>query len=65
MLSTPGNHPLPVVIYLDNIALYGNTQEQLLEDMLEATKRLSAANFMLNLHKSQLVQSAAQVLRNF
>ena len=29
---------------------------------LEAVKRLTTAGFMLNLHKSQLVQAAAQVL---
>ena len=55
----PDDCPLPVVIYLDNIAMYGDTQEEALEDMLEAVKRLAAAGFMLNLHKSQLVQAAA------
>ena len=42
--------------------MYGDTQEQVLEDMLEAVKQLAAAGFMLNLRKSQLVQAAAQVL---
>ena len=56
------DRPLPVVIYLDNIAVYGDTQEQVLEDTLEVVKRLAAASFMLNLHKSQLVQAVAQVL---
>ena len=32
--------------------------------MLEAIKQLTAASFMLNLHKSQLVQAMAQVLRH-
>ena len=54
--------PLPVVIYLDDIAMYGDTQEQVLEDMLEAVKRLAATGFMLNLCKSQLVQAVVQVL---
>ena len=57
-----GDHPLPIVVYLDDIAMYGDTQEQVLEDTLEAIKWLAAAGFMLNLHKSQLVQAAAQVL---
>ena len=35
--------------------MYGDTQEQVLEDTLEAIKWLSAASFMLNLYKSQLV----------
>ena len=42
--------------------MYGDTQEEVLEDTLEAVKRLAATGFMLNLHKSQLVQAAAQVL---
>ena len=60
----PGDHPLPIVVYLDGIAVYEDTQEQVLEDTLEAVKRLTATGFMLNLHKSQLVQAAAQVLRH-
>ena len=54
-----GNHPLSVVIYLDDIAVYGDTQKQMLEDMLEAIKQLATSGFMLNLHKNQLVQAAA------
>ena len=50
-----GNHPLPIVVYLDNIDIYGDTLEQVLEDMLEAIKWLTAARFMLNLHKSHLI----------
>ena len=34
----PDDHPLPLVIYLDDIAMYGDTQEDMLEDMLEAVK---------------------------
>ena len=46
---------LPVVIYLDDKAMYEDTQEQVLEDMLEAIKQLTTAGFMLNLCKSKLV----------
>ena len=53
---------MPVVIYLDDIAIYKDTLEEVLEDMLEAVKWLAAAGFMFNLHKSQLVQATAQVL---
>ena len=56
------DRPLPVVIYLDNIAVYRDTQEEVLEDMLKAVKRLAGTGFMLNLYKSQLVQAAVQVL---
>ena len=52
-------HPLPIVVYLDDITIYGDTQEQVLEDTLEAIKWHTAANFMLTLHKSRLVQAAA------
>ena len=31
----------------------------MLEDTLEAVKQLTAVGFMLNLHKSQLVQATA------
>ena len=36
----PGDHPLPIVVYLDGIAMYRYTQEQLLEDILEPIKCL-------------------------
>ena len=42
--------------------MYGDTQEEVLEDMLEAVKQLAATGFIPNLHKSQLIQAAAQVL---
>ena len=58
----PGNHPLPVVVYLDNIAVYGDTKEQVVEDTLEIIKQLTTASFMLNLCKSHLVQAMVQVL---
>ena len=60
--SGPDNSSLPIVVYLDNIAMYRDTQEEVLEDMLEAVKQLTVAGFIFNLHKSQLVQAAAQVL---
>ena len=56
------DRPLPVVIYLDDIAVYGDTQEEVLEDTLEAVKQLAAAGFILILHKSQLVQAADRFL---
>ena len=47
-----GDCPLPVVIYLDDIAIYEDTQEQVLEKILEATKQFDTASFMLSLHNS-------------
>ena len=49
-----GDCPLPIVIYLDDIAIYGDTQEQVLEDMLEAIKWLTAASFMVDLHSKSV-----------
>jgi hypothetical protein len=57
-----GARPLPVVVYLDDIAVFGDDQEQVLEDTLEAVRRLTEAGFMINLTKSQLVESTAKVL---
>ena len=51
----PGDPPLPVVVYLDDIAMYGDTQKWVLKDTLEAIKELAMSRFMLNLHKNQLV----------
>ena len=53
--GTQFDHPLPIVIYLDDIAMYGDTQEQMLEDMFVSIKLLTAAGSILNLHKSQMV----------
>ena len=53
--GTTGDHPLPVVVYLDDIAMYGDNQEHVLEDILKAIKQLAAAGFMLNLFKNHLV----------
>ena len=58
----PDARPIPVVVYLDDIAVFGDDQEQVLEDTLEAVRRLTEAGFMINLTKSQLVKSTAKVL---
>ena len=62
MCGVPGSCPLLIVIYLDDIAMYGDTKGQGLEDKLEAIKWLATAGFMLSLCKSQLVQALVQVL---
>ena len=51
-----------MVIYLDDIAIFCDNQDQLLQDTQEAMKRLASFGFMLNLKKSQLVQQGARVL---
>ncbi len=62
MRGNPGDRALPVVVYLDDIAVHGDDREQVLEDTLEAIRRLAAAGFMINLKKSQLVESSVKVL---
>lgn len=52
----PGDRLLPVVVYLDDITVYGDSVEQVLKDTAEAMKRLAAAGFMINLKKSHLVE---------
>ena len=47
LCSDPSSFPLPLVIYLYNIAMYGDIQGQVLDDMLEAIKQLVLASFML------------------
>ena len=51
-----------MVVYLDDIAVFGDNQERVLEDTLEAIQRLTRAGFMINLTKSQLVEDTAKVL---
>ena len=41
--------------------MYGDTQERVLEDMLEAIKQLTVASFIFNLYKSQMVKAVAQL----
>ena len=48
----PSERQLPVVVYLDDIAVFEDDQDQVLEDTLEAVRRLTAAGFMINLKKS-------------
>ena len=45
-----------MVVYLDDITVYGDSVEQVLKDTAEAMKRLAAAGFMINLKKSHLVE---------
>ena len=48
----PAERQLPTVVFFDDIAVFGDEQDQVLEDTLEAVRRLTAAGFMINLKKS-------------
>ena len=54
MLLDPHKPSLPCVVYLDDIAIFGETQEEVLKHTVEAMKRLAEAGFMINLKKSTL-----------
>ena len=62
LAGDPGERKLPVVVYLDDIAVFGDDRQQVLDDTLEAVRRLTRAGFMINLSKSQLVERSAKIL---
>ena len=47
--SEPGKKELPVMVYLDNIADFGDSIEKVLGVTSEAMQRLAKAGFMINL----------------
>ena len=57
-----GGEELPELVYLDNIAAFGDSVEEVLRVISEAMKRLARAGFMINLRKIHLVQTKAKVL---
>ena len=58
----PGEKELPVLVYLDDIAVFGDSVGEVLRVTSEALKRLVKLGFMINLRKSHLVQAKAKVL---
>ena len=58
----PGEEELPVLVYLDDIAVFVDNVEEVLRVTSEAMKRLARAGFMINLRKSHLVQTKAKEL---
>ena len=57
-----GERPLRAVVYLDDIAVFIENQEQVMADTLETVRRLSCAGFMINVRKSQLAYDQDKVL---
>ena len=47
-----GQDQLPCRIYIDDIVLFGDDLDQLLDNSIKAIQRLAAAGFMVNLRKS-------------
>ena len=48
-MQPEGARRLPVVVYLDDIAVYGDDKAQLMTNTAEAIKRLATFDFMMNL----------------
>ena len=58
----PGEKELPVLVHLDDIAVFRDSVEEVLRVTSEAMKTLARAGFVINLRKSHLVQTKAKVL---
>ena len=58
----PEEEKLLVLIYLDDIAVFGDSIEEVCRVTYKATKRLAKAGCMINLRKSHLVHTKAKVL---
>lgn len=52
---------LPIVVYLDDIAAFGDLREQVLVDTINVFKKLTAVGFMMNVEKSQLAQTSVKI----
>ena len=48
----PGEEELPVLVYLDDIAVFGDSVEEILRVTSEAMKRLAKAGFMITSGKA-------------
>ncbi len=53
---------LPLTVYLDDIAVYGDDPDEVLDNTAEAMNRLAQAGFMINLKKSHLCQETLKIL---
>lgn len=62
VVTAGGTDQLPLIIYLDDVIIFGDDMDQLLQHAETAMKRLAAAGFMLNLRKSHIGVSQAKVL---
>ena len=47
-----GTDHLPLMIYLDDVIIFGDDMDELLSNTLKVMERLAKAGFMLNLRKS-------------
>ena len=58
----PGEEELPILVYLEDIAIFGDSIEEVLRVISEVMKRLARVGFMINVRKNHLAQTKAKVL---
>lgn len=65
MLRGPlDSRELPIYVYLNDIVIYEDAQEQVLSETLKVICQLIGAGFMIQLVKFQLVVASAKVLNH-
>lgn len=60
--GSPGSRELPLLVYFNDIAIYGDSHELVLANILEAIHHFTKVGFMINLSKSQITMYLAKVL---
>ena len=58
----PEDETLPAVVYLDDIAIYGDSVDEVLDATAKVIHRLTDAGFMINLKKCHLVETYTKIL---
>lgn len=62
IVTCSGQHQLPCSIYIDDITLFEDDLDQLLDNSRLVVERLTAAGFMMNLRKSKFGVSQGIIL---
>ena len=62
VVSAGGTDHLPLMFYLDDVIIFGDYMDELLDNTLKVITRLAKAGFMLNLRKSHFGVFKVKVL---
>ena len=62
VVSAGGTDHLPLMIYLDDVIIFGDDMDELLGNAFKVMTRLAKAEFMLNLRKSHFGVTKAKIL---
>ena len=57
-----GTDHLPLMIYIDDVIIFGDDMDELLSNTLKVMKRLANTGFMLNLRKSHFGVTKVKIL---